>query len=76
MTKNTASGAAPVRRVVKCYSLHMIVNYDLVTSQFGASLTIMNYAPKVINYNARIIKYAPRIVDYAIRQHSLMTIVM
>ena len=27
--------------------------------QFGASLTVINYAPKVINYAPKVINYAP-----------------
>jgi len=31
-----------------------------VMSQFGASLTIANYAHRFINYGPRVVNYAPR----------------
>ncbi len=29
-------------------------------SQFGSSLTVANYAPRVVHYAPRVISYAPR----------------
>jgi hypothetical protein len=35
--------------------------------QFGAFLTVVNYAPRVVNYAPRVVNYAPRVVNYAPR---------
>jgi hypothetical protein len=36
------------------------VSYQWVMSQFGASLTIINYTPRVINYAVRMFSHAPK----------------
>ncbi len=35
--------------------------------QFGASLMVVNYVPRVTNYALRVINYALRVVNYAPR---------
>jgi hypothetical protein len=36
-----------------------------VMPQYGASLTVVKYAPRAINYAPRVVNYAPRVVNYA-----------